>query len=155
MIPLKSYWFAITITVLIANICPIECFAQNTEREIKAIARLERELRTDLSRDGLDGSISAVVIKNNKVIWASAFGYANPNNVKLADTGTIYRIASITKTFTATLLMLLVEDKIVSLDDLAEKYVPEVVNIIGYSNDTKFTLRQLASNTSGLRRWSE
>lgn len=89
------------------------------------------------------------------MIWSSAFGYANQDSKEVADTRTIYRIASITKTFTATLLMLLVEDKIVNLDDPAEQYLPEVVNIIGYSKDTKFTLRQLASNTSGLMRWSE
>ncbi|MFD2147408.1 serine hydrolase domain-containing protein [Mucilaginibacter antarcticus] len=130
-------------------------FAQYTGREAQAIARLERELKTDVANDALDGGISALIMKNDKVIWAKAFGYANRDTKKLADTGTIYRIASITKTFTATLMMMLVEDKVISLDDPAEKYVPEVKNIIGYNEDTKFTLRQLASHTSGLRRWSE
>jgi len=38
------------------------------------------------------------------------------------------------------------------LDDPAENYVPEVKNLKGYSADTKFTIRQLASHTSGLSR---
>jgi CubicO group peptidase (beta-lactamase class C family) len=133
---------------------PYICLAQFTQQEAQAIARFEKELKTDVANDAMDGSISAVIIKNDKVIWAKAFGYANRDTKKPADTLTTYRIASITKTFTATLLMLLVEDKLVSLDDPAEKYVPEVTGIVGYGEDTKFTLRQLASNTSGLKRWS-
>jgi CubicO group peptidase (beta-lactamase class C family) len=135
-------------------LCPLISFAQYTDREEQAIAKFESKLRTDIANDGLNGGLSAAVIKNDKVIWAKAFGYANRDSKKLADTNTIYRIASITKTFTVTLLMMLVEEKVVNLDDAAEKYVPEVANINGYGTHTKFTLRQLASNTSGLKRWS-
>ena len=145
----------LSIACFVACLCPIACLAQYTEHEAQAIARFERELKTDVANDAVDGSISAVIMKNDKVIWAKAFGYANRDTKKLADTGTIYRIASLTKTFTATLMMMMVEDKIISLDDPAEKYVPEVANIIGYNEDTKFTLRQLASHTSGLKRWSQ
>jgi CubicO group peptidase (beta-lactamase class C family) len=142
----------VLIACIIACLCPLACLAQYTEHEAQAIAKFERELKTDVANDGINGSISAVIIKNDKVIWAKAFGYADRDTKKLADTGTIYRIGSITKTFTATLLMMLVEDKMISLDDPAEKYVPEVANIIGYNKDTKFTIRQLASHTSGLLR---
>jgi CubicO group peptidase (beta-lactamase class C family) len=145
----------ILIICFIVFLCPLACLAQYTEQEAAAIARFETKLRIDVAKDGLDGSISAVILKNDKLIWAKAFGYANRDTKKLADTATIYRIASITKTFTTALLMMLAEDKIVSLDDPAEKYVPEVTHINGYGKDTKFTLRQLASHTSGLRRWSE
>jgi CubicO group peptidase (beta-lactamase class C family) len=145
----------LSIACFIACLCPLACLAQYTEQESQAIARFERELRTDVANDGIDGGISAVIIKNDRVIWAKAFGYANRDTKQPADTNTIYRIASITKTFTATLLMMLVEDKIVGLDDPVEKYVPEVSQIIGYGEDTRFTLRQLASHTSGLKRWSE
>ncbi|TSJ44367.1 beta-lactamase family protein [Mucilaginibacter corticis] len=86
------------------------------------------------------------------MIWSHAFGYANMTKDVPADTGNIYRIGSITKTFTATLLMQLVEEGKVKLDDPAEKYVPEVKTIAGYAADTKFTLKQLASHTSGLKR---
>jgi CubicO group peptidase (beta-lactamase class C family) len=144
----------LSIACVIVCLCHVAAWAQYTEQESQAIARFERELKTDVANDALDGSISAVIIKNDKVIWAKAFGYANRDTKLPADTGTIYRIASITKTFTATLMMMLVEDKVIGLDEPAEKYVPEVANIIGYNADTKFTLRQLASHTSGLKRWS-
>jgi CubicO group peptidase (beta-lactamase class C family) len=144
----------ISITCFIACLCPLACLAQYTDHEAQAIARFERKLTTDITHDGLNGSISAVIMKNDKVIWARAFGYANRDTKKLADTGTIYRMGSITKTLTSTLLMMLVEDKMINLDDPAERYVPEVARIIGYSKDTKFTIRQLASHTSGLKRYA-
>jgi len=139
----------------IAFFGPFACQAQfSSVLEAGAISRFEKKLAADVAKDSLNGSISAVIIKNDKVIWAKAFGYENPDTKKRADTSTIYRMGSITKTVTATLLMILVENKTVQLDDPAEKYVPEVARIIGYSKDTRFTLRQLASHTSGLYRYA-
>ncbi|HTH82127.1 MAG TPA: serine hydrolase domain-containing protein [Mucilaginibacter sp.] len=116
------------------------------------ISDFGKQLSDDISRDNLHGSVSAAIIKNDKVIWSHAFGYANMTKDLPADTGSIYRIGSITKTFTATLLMKLVEEGKIKLYDPAEKYVPEVKTITGYAADTKFTIGQLASHTSGLMR---
>lgn len=116
------------------------------------ISDFGKQLTDDITHDNLHAGVSAAIIKNDKVIWAHAFGYANMTKDVPADTANIYRIGSITKTFTATLLMQLVEEGKIKLDDTAEKYVPEVKTIEGYSADTKFTLRQLASHTSGLKR---
>jgi len=151
MLPMRKM---LVLACAVACLCPLFCLAQYTQREARAIARFENELKASVADDGINGSISAAIVKNDKVIWAKAFGYANRDTKKLADTGTIYRMGSITKTFTSTLLMMLVEDKTVLLDDPAEKYVPEVARIIGYGKDTKFTLRQLASHTSGLYRYA-
>ncbi|WP_214070685.1 serine hydrolase domain-containing protein [Mucilaginibacter sp. dw_454] len=138
--------------VFVSALCPLICFAQLTNHENEVISRLSARLKTDVEFDNLGGSISAVITKDNKVIWANAFGYADRDKKMLADTVTIYRIGSITKTFTATLLMLLVEENKISLDDEVEKYVPEVKGLIGYSDKHKITIRQLASHTSGLKR---
>ncbi|HTJ11201.1 MAG TPA: serine hydrolase domain-containing protein [Dinghuibacter sp.] len=115
-------------------------FAQLTPRETRVVGRLQKDLTAGLG--GLPHeSISAALIKDGRVVWAQAFGEA--------DTSTIYRIGSLTKAFTTVVLMQLVEKGKVSLDDPADKYVPEVRQIPGY---TPFTLRQLASHTSGLQR---
>ncbi|HTH81421.1 MAG TPA: serine hydrolase domain-containing protein [Mucilaginibacter sp.] len=143
---------SLPIICLIFLLYPIICFGQLSEKESLVINKFGDQLKKDVEIDNIKGSISATVIKNNKIIWSNAYGYANRDKKILADTNTIYRIGSITKTFTATLLMLLVEDKKINLDDLAEKYVPEVKDLQGYSNKTKFTIRQLASHTSGLKR---
>ncbi len=114
------------------------------------IQQFENELKSDLTKDGIDGSISACIVKENKVIWSMALGYADRDNRIAADTSTIYRIGSISKSFTAFLMMRLVEEKIIKLNDPVESYFPEIKRIKGYSNSTKITFSQLASHTSGL-----
>ncbi|WP_214070686.1 serine hydrolase domain-containing protein [Mucilaginibacter sp. dw_454] len=143
-----------TLLALVAafSFLPLIGFSQLSGHENEVISKFSDHLKNDVAWDNLNGSISAAVIKDNKVIWAKAFGYADKDRNILADTGTVYRIGSITKTFTATLLMLLVEDKKISLDDYVEKYVPEITDIKGYSSKHKITIRQLASHTSGIKR---
>ncbi|MDB5158962.1 MAG: hypothetical protein JWR50_3669 [Mucilaginibacter sp.] len=145
----KANLLAITFIFLFL---PMIGFSQLTDHENEVISKFSNRLKNDIAWDDLNGSISVAITKGNKVIWANAFGYADKDRNILADTGSNYRIGSITKTFTATLLMLLVEDKKISLDDDVEKYVPEVTGLKGYSNKHKITIKQLASHTSGIKR---
>jgi len=128
------------------------CSGQGSSRDSSVIAEFANRLSSDTKKDDVHGSISAAIIKNGKVIWAGAFGYTTRNKDIAADTNTIYRIGSITKTFTAVILMQLVEERKVKLDDPVEKYLPEIKSLKGYSGATIITLRQLASHTSGLKR---
>jgi CubicO group peptidase (beta-lactamase class C family) len=66
------------------------------------------------------------------------------------DAGTIFRIASMTKSFTAATIMLLRDEGALALDDLAEKYVPELRGVALPSADSpRPTLRQLLTMTAG------
>lgn len=98
------------------------------------------------------GSITVAIAYKDRLIWAKAFGFSDQDAKVQADTSTIYRIGSITKPFTATVMMKLVERGVVKLDDPVELYLPEITNAKGYREDKKITLRQLASHTSGLER---
>jgi len=60
-----------------------------------------------------------------------------------------FRIGSITKTFTATLLLILADEKKLGLDDALSKYITWV------PNGDKITLRMLANMTSGLHNYTE
>jgi D-alanyl-D-alanine carboxypeptidase len=60
-----------------------------------------------------------------------------------------FRIGSITKTFTATLLLILADEKRLGLDDPVSKYVAWV------PNGDRITLRMLADMTSGLHNYTE
>jgi CubicO group peptidase (beta-lactamase class C family) len=128
------------------------CAGQGSPGDSRVITQFANRLSSDTKKDDVHGCISAAIIKNGKVIWAGAFGYATRNKEIAADTNTIYRIGSITKTFTAAILMQLVEEGKVKLDDPVEKYLPEIKSLKGYSDKTVITLRQLASHTSGLER---
>jgi CubicO group peptidase (beta-lactamase class C family) len=78
---------------------------------------LER-IRTDLKIPGF----SAAITKNRKIVWAKGFGYANKEKSIEAAPETVYHLASLTKTFAATLIMQLVEENKLSLDDPVSDY---------------------------------
>jgi CubicO group peptidase (beta-lactamase class C family) len=140
----------IFLTALIIYFSSFYAKSQNSNSQI-LINQFENQLARDVNEDNI-GSISAAIIINNKLVWSKAFGFADPMNKVYADTSTIYRIASISKSFTAFLMMQMIEAGYFKLDDPIENFVPEIKKIKGYSDATKITFRQLASHTSGLDR---
>lgn len=116
------------------------------------INEFDSQLKKDLEDDNINGSISAAIVKGNKIIWSKAYGISDIDNKTKADSATIYRTGSISKSFTAFLMMQLVEEGIIELDEPVEKYLPEISELKGYSDSTKITFQQLASHTSGLIR---
>ena len=67
---------------------------------------------------------SVGVVHDQELIWSKGYGFADVTNKIPATDQTLYRIASITKTFTATAVMQLVEQGKLSLDDPVSKYLP-------------------------------
>ncbi|MBL4715425.1 MAG: beta-lactamase family protein [Bacteroidia bacterium] len=124
----------------------------NSHFEIqKVIDEFEHQLAKDVEEDDI-ASLSAAIVIKDKVVWSKAFGMSDVENKINADTSTIYRISSMSKTFTAFLMMQLMEDGYFNLDDTVENYFPEIQQLIGYSDSTKITFKHLASHTSGLIR---
>ena len=144
------------ITAAILILLSFACTHSNSSSETSSfntiISAFEIQLQEDLADDGIEGSISAAVVKDDKIVWSKAFGYSSKNTKMLADTSTIYRTGSITKSFTAFLMMQLVEEGIIKLTDPVELYFPEIKKLIGYNDSTKITFLQLSTHTSGLIR---
>lgn len=89
---------------------------------------------------------SVLVAENGKVIYKKGFGLANmewniPNTPE-----TRFRLGSITKQFTATLILQLVEQGKVKLDGRLSDYLPEYRKDVG----EKVTVHQLLNHTSGI-----
>ena len=117
-----------------------------------AISRFEAKLAQDVAEDSM-GSISAGVVVGNDVIWANGFGWADIEKQIPADAETVYRTGSISKSFTAVLMMKMVEKGYFELDDPVERYFPEIKNLADKpENAEPITFRHLASHTSGLIR---
>ena len=68
-------------------------------------------------------SVSAAVYREGEIAWADAVGIAEEG--RDATTDTQYRIGSITKTFTAAAVTVLVEEGKVTFDDPLVRHVPE------------------------------
>ncbi|WP_187437845.1 serine hydrolase domain-containing protein [Actinomadura decatromicini] len=64
----------------------------------------------------------------------------------------LFRIASVTKTFTSTVVLQLAAEGRLSLDDTVEKWLPGVVDANG-NDGSRITVRQLLAQTSGLNEY--
>jgi len=89
---------------------------------------------------------SVVIAKDGNVLYARSIGYAQieGSEKKPLTTASRYRIASITKMFTATMILQLVEQGKLKLTDTLDKFVPQVPNA------RKITIGQLLAHRSGV-----
>ncbi|WP_276483412.1 serine hydrolase domain-containing protein [Paraflavitalea pollutisoli] len=93
--------------------------------------------------------ISVAVVKNNQLLYTHSFGLKNIESQTPLTDDCLFRIASISKSFTATSLMQLVERKKVSLEDDVSELVGFRVRNPQYP-DQKITLKMLLSHKSGI-----
>jgi D-alanyl-D-alanine carboxypeptidase len=88
-------------------------------------------------------SASVAVVQGGKVAYVKAYGMARLDPAMAAEPGMQYSIGSISKQFTATTVLLLVQDGKVKLNDPVGKYLP------GLTRANEVTIRQVLSMTSG------
>ncbi len=90
------------------------------------------------------------ISQDGKLIFSKAWGMADlERNVSLT-TNSILEAGSISKQFSAASVLLLEQQKKLSLDDNVRKYIPELPDY-----GIQITLRQMLHHTSGLREWSD
>lgn len=89
--------------------------------------------------------ISVLVIKNGKKLYDRSFGLSNIEPREKATSHSNYRIASVTKSFTAMAIMLLRDDGKLSLNDPLSKFFPETAPC-----GNTVTIRQMLNHTAGL-----
>lgn len=89
--------------------------------------------------------LALAVIKNGKILKAQGYGFADLKSKIPVTTNTVFRIASVSKQFVATAIMMLVEEGKLNLDDPVSKYLE------GTPNEWKLiTIRHLLTHTSGI-----
>ena len=96
--------------------------------------------------------LSIGVVYDQDLIWAKGYGYADVERRVPATPSTIYRIASISKLFTATAIMQLRDAGKLRLDDPVNDRLPWFSIKQTYDGGPAITLRQLITHTSGLPR---
>ncbi|PEM86157.1 alkaline D-peptidase [Bacillus wiedmannii] len=98
-------------------------------------------------------SVIAGGLKDGKR-WSYATGTASYEMPRPVKPNFSFRIGSITKTFTASVVLQLAEEKQLNLDDTIEKWLPGVVQGNGYDG-SKITIRQLLNHTSGIAAYTD
>ncbi len=88
-------------------------------------------------------SVSVAVVRGGEIVYAKAFGKADMERDRAADSSTRYAVGSISKQFTTAALLLLEQQGKLSLDDTVSKYFPELTRA------REITIRELLSHTSG------
>ncbi len=118
----------------------------------EAIRAFADQVQADVTADDV-GGITAGVFQGPHLLWARGFGHADREARTPAGVGTIYRVGSISKTFTALLLAILVQDGVMELDDPVEGVLPAVGQVAERPPGAPaVTYRQLASHTAGWTR---
>jgi CubicO group peptidase (beta-lactamase class C family) len=98
-------------------------------------------------------SLSIGIVRGQELVYARAFGVADRETSRPATLQMIYRIGSVTKVFTTTLLAILRDQGTVRLDDAVEQHLPEGVCLPSDPRGARpMTLRHLATHSSGLPR---
>lgn len=119
---------------------------QAPERYAAAKAVIERAIE-----NGETPSIAVAVLDDGKIVWAEGFGLADVEARTKATPDTIYRLASISKPFTATAIMQLVERGLVDLDRPVNEYLATDAQLRAYRGTAdQITVRRLLNHTAGL-----
>src|SRR5687768_3454680 len=106
--------------------------------------KVDEYIEAEMRRQHIPG-LSLAIVHGGKVVKSKGYGLANMELKVRATPNTVYQIQSITKSFVACGIMLLVEDGKIGLDDKITKYLsglPEAWNGV--------TVRQLLTHTSGI-----
>jgi CubicO group peptidase (beta-lactamase class C family) len=88
-----------------------------------------------------------LVAKNGKIIYKKAFGVADRDWNLPVTTDTKFKIASLSKSFTALAIMQLVSEGKIRLNGTIKEYIPDYSGKLGDS----ITIHQLLTHTSGIR----
>ncbi len=115
------------------------CFGQSIDTN-----SLNRYLDSLQVHEKFMGSVG--ILKDGSLVYQKAAGYAMVQGEagQLANSDTKYRIGSITKVFTAVLILQMVEEEKLELNQSIETFFP------GLTNADKITVRHLLEHTSGL-----
>ncbi len=135
----------ISIKFLAAVIFSVSClqaYSQDKVQKIDALANTYFELGQ------FNGSV--LVAEDGKIIYNKGFGSADFENKIPNNEDTKFRLASVTKQFTATLIMQLVEKGKIKLDGKLTDYLPYYRKDVG----DKITINQILSHTAGLANYT-
>ena len=128
-------------------------FSKETPSINAVLKLLDAQLADEMKMQNIPGMTAAVILDQD-IIWLEAYGYANLEDKAPMTTEHLFRVGSITKLFTATMLMQLRDAGKLSLDEPLEKYEPRIKFKSGFPDPKPPTFRQVVSHTSGIPRES-
>lgn len=134
--------------LLLALVVAVPAIAHAQDAGSALISRIDSTVTAELARTHTPGA-SVAVEYHGRLILARGYGLENVEANLRASNETVYRIGSITKQFTATAIMQLVEQGKIGLDDQITKYLPDYP-----TQGNTVTIRHLLTHTSGIKSYT-
>jgi CubicO group peptidase (beta-lactamase class C family) len=132
--------FALVLGTLALNAQPQLSAAENSSALLKKVEAALPE----------SPGACVLAVDDGKVVFQHGFGLANVENKVPTTPQTNFRVASVSKQFTATAILMLVDRKKLSLDNRLDKFFP------GFPDYGKqITIKQLLTHTSGIPDYEE
>lgn len=120
--------------------------AQKVTATASTVAQMFREYG---ERQHMPGLAYGVLVDGNLVL-SGGFGFANLDTQAPADTRSLFRIASMSKSFTALAILQLRDAGKLNLDDPASAYLPEMAGLTYLTTDAPtITIRHLMTHSAG------
>jgi CubicO group peptidase (beta-lactamase class C family) len=118
-----------------------------------SIAQIAKSIDSILSSNiGINEPGIALYIENKgNLIYNKGFGILEPNRTKRLNSNTNFRLASVSKQFTAMCILLLEQDKKLSIDDPISHYLPELPKSVAEN----ISIRNLIVHNSGILDYEE
>jgi CubicO group peptidase (beta-lactamase class C family) len=138
----RSRFFALVLlSALVQPTMWSQTAATQAERPSEQVDKLFEKMDRTISP-----GCAVAAMRDGKILYQRGYGMADlDHNVPITG-DTVFHVASMSKQFTAAAIVMLAQERKLSLDDEVRKYVPELPDF-----GAPVTLRQLVHHTSGLR----
>jgi len=130
--------FVLLIAFLATAMITMPCAAQDA-----VTAKVDDYVKAEMQRQRIPG-LSLAVVKDGQIVLAKGYGLANVELQVPAKPETIFQSGSMGKQFTATAVMMLIEEGKLSLDDKISKYFTDAP-----ASWQNITVRHLLTHTAG------
>ncbi len=126
----------------------VSACAPNPTGDAGLVARIDSMAQAEVDSD-TTASVAIGVMRGTDVVLARGYGQADMELDVAATAETVYRIGSITKQFTSTAIMQLVEWGQIGLDDEITKFLPDYP-----TQGHRVTIHHLLTHTSGIKSYT-
>jgi CubicO group peptidase (beta-lactamase class C family) len=122
--------------LIVAVLFFLQTFSQTKPEEINEVLKIYAK------QNSFNGTV--LVAQKGDILLQKGYGYKNAQAKTLNDSATVFQIGSITKQFTAAIILQLQEQNKLSVHDSISKF------ITGYPSGNKITIENLLTHTSGI-----
>ena len=132
-------------TLFLVGLVVVGCGPKNQADIAASEATVDQEMETFLQAHVATGEFMGAVLvaRGNEILHSGGYGMANLEHGVPNTSQTVFRLASLTKPFTAAAVLQLQEQGLLDVNDTVDHYLPD------YPHGSELTVYQLLNHTSG------